>query len=175
MRSISIISLAVWFGLATAAGYGVSSWAVGNGGSIPLSGISLTISLAALALILVLLAIPIARYKRKLRAISKKLEDQPSAKITRPNPIDPFYAVRVLVLAKAGAVTASLFAGWHLGVLIKQLNAPVFVSSSLAPNLAAGIVALALLTVSLVVEWMCRLPKDPGDPAAKTDSPVPVQ
>jgi hypothetical protein len=174
MKSISIISVAVWLALATAAGYGYCIWAVNNGKALPVSGITLAISIVVVAVILISLAIPIWRYKRNLKKVALVLEQNPTAKVNKPMPVDPFYAVRVLILANAGAVTGSLLGGWHIGVLIKQYTAPVVVQGSTGTNIAAGICSLVLLAVSFVVEWMCRLPSDPNSSGATKDSAVPA-
>jgi len=174
MKPISIISVAVWLALATAAGYGFSVWSINNGRAIPVSGITLAISVIVVAVILVSLAIPIWRYKRNLKKATLALEQNPNSKFAKPMPVDPFYAVRVLVLAKAGAVTASLLGGWHIGILVKQYTAPVVVQGSTGTNLAAGIASLILLAVAFIVEWMCRLPSDPNNSAGKEDSAVPA-
>lgn len=172
MKSISIIGVGVWLALSTAAGYGYSNWAINNGRLIPVSGITLAISVIVVAVILISLAIPIWKYKRNLKKATVALEQNPAAKVNKPLPVDPFYAVRVLVLAKAGAVTASILGGWHIGVLIKQYTAPVVVESSTGTNIAAGIASLVLLAVSFIVEWICRLPSDPNGPGVKKDSVV---
>lgn len=172
MKSISIIGVGVWLALSTAAGYGYSNWAINNGRVIPVSGITLAISVIVVAVILISLAIPIWKYKRNLKKATVALEQNPAAKVNKPLPVDPFYAVRVLVLAKAGAVTASILGGWHIGVLIKQYTAPVVVESSTGTNIAAGIASLVLLAVSFIVEWICRLPSDPNGPGVKKDSVV---
>lgn len=172
MKSISIIGVGVWLALSTAAGYGYSNWAINNGRVIPVSGITLAISVIVVAVILISLAIPIWKYKRNLKNATVALEQNPAAKVNKPLPVDPFYAVRVLVLAKAGAVTASILGGWHIGVLIKQYTAPVVVESSTGTNIAAGIASLVLLAVSFIVEWICRLPSDPNGPGVKKDSVV---
>lgn len=172
MKSISIIGVALWLALSTAAGYGYSVWAINSGRVIPVSGVTLSISVIVVAVILISLAIPIWRYKRNLKKATDALEQNPTAKVNKPMPVDPFYAVRVLILAKAGAVTASMLGGWHIGVLIKQYTAPVVVESSTGTNIAAGIASLVLLVVSFIVEWMCRLPSNPNDPGIKKNSAV---
>ncbi|MBJ7280738.1 MAG: DUF3180 domain-containing protein [Rhodoluna sp.] len=174
MKSISVIGVGVWLALSTAAGYGYSVWAINNGRVIPVSGITLAISVIVVAVILISLAIPIWKYKRNLKKATAALEQNPTAKVSKPMPVDPFYAVRVLILARAGAVTASMLGGWHIGVLIKQYTSPVVVESSTGTNIAAGIASLVLLAVSFIVEWMCRLPNDPNHPGVKKDSAVPA-
>jgi uncharacterized protein HemY len=174
MKSISVIGVGVWLALSTAAGYGYSVWAINNGRVIPVSGITLAISVIVVAVILISLAIPIWKYKRNLKKATAALEQNPAAKVNKPMPVDPFYAVRVLILAKAGAVTASMLGGWHIGVLIKQYTSPVVVESSTGTNIAAGIASLVLLAVSFIIEWMCRLPSDPNGPGVTKDSAVPA-
>ncbi len=174
MKSISIIGVGVWLALSTAAGYGYSNWAINNGRVIPVSGITLAISVIVVAVILISLAIPIWKYKRNLKKATAVLEQNPAEKVNKPMPVDPFYAVRVLILARAGAVTASMLGGWHIGVLIKQYTSPVVVESSTGTNIAAGIASLVLLAVSFIVEWMCRLPSDPNGPGVTKDSAVPA-
>lgn len=172
MKPISIIGVAVWLAVSTATGYGYSAWAINSGRAIPVSGVTLAISVIVVAVILISLAVPIWRYKHNLKKATLALEQNPTAKVVKPMPVDPFYAVRVLVLAKAGAVTASMLGGWHIGVIIKQYTAPVVVESSTGTNIAAGIASLVLLAVSFIVEWMCRLPSDPKGPGVKKDSAV---
>ena len=174
MKPISVIGIAVWLGLATAAGYGYSVWAVNNGRVIPVSGITLAISIVVVAIILIALAIPIYRYKRNLKKALKALEQSPTANVTKPMPVDPFYAVRLLTLSKAGAVTASMLGGWHIGVLIKQYTATVVAVGSTGTNIASGIASLILLVVAFIVEWICRLPNEPGEPGVKKENVVPA-
>ena len=159
MKPINWISLIVWFVLSLAAGFGYSYWAVGNGYSSPASGISLSISLAAVSAILLFLALPIYRYKRALKKI---LEAKPGTNLPRPAPVDPFYAVKVLLLAKAAAITAALFTGWHLGVIGFLLTTPVIASEVIRPNIAALATSVILLIVCFVVQSICKLPNDTG-------------
>ena len=158
MKPISALSLVLWFVFATAVSFGYAGWAVGNGARIPVSGISLSVSLAVACVVLIALAMPIWRYKRSL----KKLLESKDTNIQRPVPVDPFYAVRVLLLAKASAVAAALFIGWHLGVLIQLFSAPVVAIEAIGPNLSAGLVSIALLICAFVVQAICRLPNDAG-------------
>lgn len=164
MKPISIVSISLWFILAAIAGYEYSSWAVNNGYAVPISPLSLTISVLVVAVSLFFLALPIYRYKRSLKKIR---EAKNSSSLSRPLPVDPFYAVRVLLLAKASAVTAALFIGWHGGVLVYLYLAPVVAQDAIAPNLSAGIVSIVLLVVAFVVQAICKLPNDasPGDDA----------
>ena len=125
---------------------------VSNGMAIPASPPNLLVTLAAIAVILLGLSIPIWRYKASLTQYSKG---------PRPKRVDPFYAVRVLLLAKASALTGSGFIGWHLGAMIAQLSLHVNFTAALLQN-SLGLVASMVLTVAAIVsEQICRLPDEP--------------
>jgi hypothetical protein len=127
---------------------------VANGMSVPASPTNLLVTLAAIAVILLALTIPIWRYKASLTQYTKG---------PRPKRVDPFYAVRVLLLAKATAITGSGFVGWHLGAMIGQLSLPVSFTAALLQN-SFGLVASVVLTVAAIVsEQICRLPDEPKD------------
>jgi hypothetical protein len=127
---------------------------VANGMAVPASPTNLLVTLAAITLILLGLTIPIWRYKASLTQYTKG---------PRPKRVDPFYAVRVVLLAKASAITGSGFVGWHLGAMIAQLSLPVSFTAALLQN-SFGLVASVVLTVAaLVSEQICRLPDEPKD------------
>ena len=165
MKPLKVLGLVIWGIVAAGVGFGYSYWAVNNGLQIPISGYSLSISVAFIAVVLVILVIPIWKYKKNL----KKALEAKDEHIKRSTPIDPFYAVRVLVLAKASALASAMFIGWHSGVLIKQLTAPVVVPEGIVPNVVAGVVSVVLLVVALVVIEICKLPGD-GDKLNKEPS-----
>ena len=125
---------------------------VSNGMAVPESPTNLLVTLAAIAVILLALCVPIWRYKASLTQYTKG---------PRPKRLDPFYAVRVLLLAKASAITGSGFVGWHLGAMIAQLSLPVSFTAALVQN-SFGLVASVVLTVAAIVsEQICRLPDEP--------------
>jgi len=127
---------------------------VSNGMAVPVSPTNLIVTLAAIALILLGLSVPIWRYKASLTQYTKG---------PRPKRVDPFYAVRVVLLAKASAITGSGFVGWHLGAMIAQLSLPVSFTAALVQN-SFGLVASVVLTVAAIVaEQICRLPDEPKD------------
>ena len=127
---------------------------VANGMAVPASPTNLLVTLAAIALILLGLSVPIWRYKSSLSQYTKG---------PRPKRVDPFYAVRVLLLAKASALTGSGFMGWHLGAMIAQLSLPVSFTQALVQN-SFGLIASLVLTVAAIVsEQICRLPDEPKD------------
>lgn len=109
---------------------------------------SLAVVLAILAVLVVVAAVPVRRaVKEGTRAR-----------------VDPFYAMRVVVLAKASALTASLLAGGCIGILTYLLSRPV-VPSPGGPlmSLAATGGAIALLVGGLIAERMCTVPPEDDD------------
>ena len=119
---------------------------------IPVSRVNILVSIPAIAVTLLFLALPVWRYRRALKRV------QPAA--PRPKRVDPFYAVRLLLLAKASSISATAFLGWHLGVIIAQLLSPVVAVGSVLQNAWGVIGSILLLAAGLVVEWICRTPDD---------------
>jgi hypothetical protein len=107
--------------------------------------ITLAIALAVIGGIVVSLAVPIRRMTRTAGA---------------PR-VDPFYATRILMLAKACALAGSLLAGVGLGVLAYLLTRTVVGVGSVTQAIAATVGAGVLLAGGLVAEHLCRVP--PGD------------
>lgn len=153
MKATKPLSL-LWVAIpGTLLSYGVVAILVMRGLAVPLSPNNLSLTLVAIAVVLALLAIPIFRYRAQLR--NPKTNQ-------RAKRVDPFYAVRVVLLAKATTLAGTLFLSWHLGVIAYQLFAPILIFSSMARNVF-GLVASALMIASgLIVEYWCRLPED-GD------------
>ena len=94
----------------------------------------------------------------------------PVRRATRGNPahrVDPFYATRVVVLAKASAIAGALLSGLGAGLLLELVvrsgepGADMFLR---AASVAGG--GVLLLIAGLVAEWLCTVPKgaddDPG-------------
>jgi len=80
--------------------------------------------------------------------------------------IDPFYATRVVILAKASALAGALLAGAAAGILIYLLTRAVV---PLGSTLAAGgtvVAAVLLVIAALVAEHLCALP--PDEPTEET-------
>ena len=151
MKPISPLVITLWFLISGILGFGYSTYAVNNGLEVPISGITLALSTALIAVILLGLAVPIWKYKRSITKVIT---------VSKPLPVNPFYAVRVLLLSKAAAITGAIFIGWHAGVLVKQLTAPVVVIDATTPNITALGSAVLLLVVGLIVEQICKLPSD---------------
>lgn len=109
---------------------------------------TLTITVVAAAAVVVVLALPI---RRAIRGTSTAR-------------INPFRAMRIVVLAKASALVGALIAGFGLGVVGFVVSRPVLADvGSLWASIAAAVGGAVLLTAGLVAERMCTLP--PDDPA----------
>lgn len=86
----------------------------------------------------------------------------------RKGPIDPFRAMRILVLAKASSLSGALIGGWAAGVLLYLASRPV-----LPPDTAlllvgsSAVAAVLLLSSGLVVEHWCRIPPSKDDEAGE--------
>jgi len=119
-----------------------------RGAAVLVPPLSLAVALVLIAVLLLALAWPVRRAARGERRV------------------DPFYALRAVVLAKASAVAGALLAGGGAGILIYLLTRTVV---PLGSTLAAGgtLVAAALLVIAaLVAEHWCALP--PDEPTEET-------
>jgi hypothetical protein len=106
--------------------------------------ITLAVALAVIGGIVVTMAVPIRWMTRAT---------------TAPR-VDPFYATRILMLAKACAYTGALVAGVGAGVLAYLLTRSVIGLGSVTQAIAAIAGAGVLLAGGLVAEHMCRVPPD---------------
>lgn len=79
--------------------------------------------------------------------------------------VDPFYATRVLVFAKASALTGALLLGAALGALLFLVTRPIIGVGSVAIVGASVLGAVVLLVGGLVGEHFCRAnPPDDDEP-----------
>ena len=128
----------------------------GFGYVFPASPTSLPISLLALALANYLFSFPIYRYRKRLGSYKEGIRPE------RPN---PFYAVRVLILARASVLAGALFAGWHAGLLIWLVSFSVAPENLMQSSLFGLVGAVALTIGGLVSQWNCKTP-----PSSDSDS-----
>ncbi len=153
MKPTRVLTLVGWAVSAVTAAFLLAKYRVAIGAQIPVTPWNLIVTLAAIAVILAVFALPMWRYRR---ALAQKIKDASAA---RPKRLNPFYAVRLLALAKATAISGALFAGWHIGVIWLQLSSPV-TSSAIWQNLAGLVAAALMIIVGLLVERICRIPND---------------
>lgn len=109
--------------------------------TIPLP-ITLGVALAVIGGIVVSMAVPILRMTRKS---------------TAPR-VDPFYATRVVMLAKACTVTGALGVGVGLGVLAFLLTRSVVAVGSVGQSIVTIVGAGVLLAGGIIAERMCSIP-----------------
>jgi hypothetical protein len=83
-------------------------------------------------------------------------------------PIDPFYAMRVLLLAKASGLAGALLVGVAAALLVYSVSRTgTAATPAFWPDVLLGVGAVALSAAGLVVEWWCRIP--PQDRAERPD------
>lgn len=135
-------------------GYLVEYLLYSAGRALFIPPLSFGIALAAVGVLVVLFARPIYPVARK----------HPGARV------NPFYAARVAVLAKASSIAGAAALGFTIAVLVFVLGRPVLPAvGSLVATVVAVVGAFVLLFGGLVAEWMCRLPPEkdePEEPAA---------
>ncbi|HEV7812878.1 MAG TPA: DUF3180 domain-containing protein [Leifsonia sp.] len=116
--------------------------------------ITLPLALAAIGAIVVILALPIRRMTQA------PPRDTVRAKRSS-GPVDPFYATRVVMLAKASALSGALLTGAGAGMLGHLLTRSVAPGAdSIGMAVAATVGAAILLVCGLVAEFMCRIPPE---------------
>lgn len=89
---------------------------------------------------------------------------------TAKPPIDPLYAVRVVLLAKASSLSGSLAGGVAIGAILFAATRPVISTDPLWYSAAGLVGALVLLVSGVLAERWCTLPPDSG---AESGSVVP--
>jgi hypothetical protein len=156
VKPTKVPTLLGWVVPAATAGYLFSKYAVSSGGQVPVAPLNLILTFLAISVILAIFAAPMFRYRRELAAQRK------SAGAPRPKRLNPFYAVPLLVLAKATAIAGALFAGWQLGVIWLQISSPV-TPGSVWQNVAALIAAIIMVVLALIIERICRITDDAID------------
>lgn len=104
--------------------------------------LSLAVGLVLIAALLVALAWPVRRAAKGEKRI------------------DPFYATRVVVLAKASALAGALLLGGAGGILTYLLSRAVVPIGSTLTAAGTLVAAVILLIAALVAEHFCALPPD---------------
>lgn len=118
--------------------------------------LALPVLLVILAVGIVLLALPIRRATRGAGG----------------TPVDPFRAVRVVMLAKAASIVGAVVAGIGAGLLSFLLTRPVAPSLGSSAAVISALVAGAVLTAaSLYAEHLCTIRKDDDDDQPGPDEP----
>ncbi|WP_353987214.1 DUF3180 domain-containing protein [Ruicaihuangia caeni] len=153
MKRTGPVSLLVLAVIGLAAGIMLDTGLAAAGRPVFVPPITLAVALALIGAVLVALARPVRK----------------AVKARTLNAIDPFYAIRVLVLAKASSLAGSLIGGFGIGVIVYLLSRSVVAAGGAVLLSAASVVGgAALVTGALIAERMCSLP--PGDEHGDGDS-----
>lgn len=147
-RATTLIALAVG---GAVVGFLVELAAAGGGLAVFIPPLTLPITLVVIAVIVLAFAVPIRR-------ATHPRAGRPARRI------DPFQAMRVVVLAKACSLSGALLTGAGVGFLVYLLSRAVIpASTSIVFTVSATIGAAVLLAAGLVAEHMCTLPPDDED------------
>jgi hypothetical protein len=120
--------------------------------------ITLGVALVFIGLILPVLAWPI-------RKVTMYNSDNPP-----PQPVSPSYATRVVLLAKAGALTGALLAGSGVGIVVFLATRLVITPAPLLLSLSTAIGGAVSLAAGLVAEKWCQMPPQSGDESGALES-----
>ena len=160
MRRTSVVSLIVIGVVAAAGAWMLQLGLAASGRPVLVPPFTLPLALGAIGAIVVSLAVPIRRMTRG----------------SMTSPVDPFFATRIVMLAKASALSGALLSGAALGLLIHLLTRAVVPAiGSLAPSIAAIVGAAVLLACGLVAEHMCRIPPRDDEDDDDHDKPIRVR
>jgi large-conductance mechanosensitive channel len=165
VKPTKVLTLLGWVIPAAIAGYLFAKYVVASGGQVPVAPLNLILTFLAIAAILAIFAAPMFRYRKELAQQRK----DPAA--PRPKRLNPFYAVRLVFLAKATAIAGSLFSGWQAGVIWFQISSPV-TPGSVWQNVVAFIAAIIMAVVALIIERICRITEDVSNKDSPNESQV---
>lgn len=116
---------------------------------------TLGLALLFIGIVIVVMALPVRRVTRRV----------PNARI------DPFYATRVVMLAKASSLSGALLGGGGIGIVTYLLSRSVLPGpTAISMSLAAAGGAILLLIAGLVAEHMCAIPPDDDNRGEKSPS-----
>ncbi|MFJ3957426.1 DUF3180 domain-containing protein [Arthrobacter sp. NPDC090010] len=112
---------------------------------LPASGV---FSMLAIALLTFILGWRVHRWK------TSKAKDRKQ--------LDPILAARTLVLAQACAYAGTVLFGWHLGIVLEQLQYLQYPSGvdHVITGAVVGGGGVVMLVVGLIVERFCRIPPE---------------
>jgi hypothetical protein len=125
-----------------------------SGASAIIPPFTLAILLALIGLVVVAFALPVRRAVR----------DRENHRV------DPFYATRVVVLAKASSIAGSLIFGATVAIVSYLLTRSVIGGVGSIFTSGAGVLgSVILLACGLIAENMCSIPPDDRDKGDKND------
>lgn len=146
-RASVLVSVAL---VTAVAGFAVDAVLASRSAPTLLLSVPLGLTLAFIGIAVVLMARPVRRHARDGAG--------------RARPVDPMYATRVVVLAKASSIGGALFGGFAVGLLVYLLSRSATPSlGSTLPNAVALAGAVVLTVCALVAERMCVAPPSDDD------------
>ncbi|MEP6481891.1 MAG: DUF3180 domain-containing protein [Rhodoglobus sp.] len=127
---------------------------VAGGRAILIPPLTLAAALVLIAGIIIVMALPIRRVSRGLAKAR----------------VDPFYATRVVTLAKASSLSGALVGGGGLGITAFVLSRSVLPAvGSVTMAIATGVAGILLVIAGLIAEHWCFIPpEDKHDGTAVT-------
>lgn len=144
-RISTIISILV---VAAVAGFAFDAALAATLHPVFVPAMTLGLVLLAIAAIVISLAVPVFRVARGR---------------TR-EPIDAYYATRVVLIAKASSLAGAIFGGLVGGMLVYVLTRGVSVGAgSLVPTVTSVVGGIVLLVAGLIAEYMCTVPPPEDD------------
>ncbi len=149
--------------------WGLSELLVRLGGQLPVSTTNLLATLPVIAIVLLILALPIFRYRAAIKDALGKPADAKQTPIKR---VDPFYAIRVALLAKAVSIAGAVFTGWHAGVLFAVLSAPQVTANGVWRSALGLLASLGMTVCGVIVERACKVPPDASTGSGSDASPA---
>lgn len=151
------LNLLVFAVLGVAVMWFVETALAASGHPVIIPPFTLAVALVLIGAIIVAMAWPVRRVSRG----------------TKNARVDPFYATRVVMLAKACSLGGAILAGGGLGIVGYLLSRSVVAGvGSVTMGIATAVGALVLLVGGLVAEHWCMIPpdddeKDPGETRAR--------
>ncbi len=122
------------------------------------------------AAVLIVLAVAIVAVAIPVRRVAKGRRDA-HGRLAR---IDPFYATRVLALAKSAIFVGAVLAGGTLAIIAYVFSRPVVNDASILPTILGFVASAAVLAAGLIAEEMCRIPpKDTDGDSPDDGDPLP--
>ncbi|MBT2502363.1 DUF3180 domain-containing protein [Curtobacterium sp. ISL-83] len=157
-RASTLISIIV---VAAVGAFALDAVLASRGAPTLLLSVPLGLTLAFIGVAVVLMARPVRRHARDGSGRTRR--------------VDPLYATRVVVLAKASSIAGSLFGGFAVGLVAYLLSRAVVPSlGSTLPNAVAIGGGLVLTVCALVAERMCIAPPDDDDQDDPRNPPTPA-
>lgn len=141
--------------LGVAAGFLLDQALTAGGRATFTPSVTLPIFLVLLGAVVIALALPIRR----------------ATKGTLKAPVNPFWALRIAMLAKASSIVGAVVTGLAGGLAIFLLTRPVPPSvGSMGAVIATAVCGAALVAAGLYAEHLCTIRKDDDDEQPRLDA-----